>query len=140
MSRILAANAPLTGSRRPTDPDYVTRQYIRHPDRIECSLAIDAEGAVLGFQSLKRASDGNPYDLPQGWGIIGTHISPLAARRGVGAALFAVSRGAAVKAGLSFIDATIANSNAGALAYYQAMGFETWREMESATGKRFRVS
>lgn len=139
MSRILEEIVAATGRARSTDPDFVRRQYLQHPDRIRCSLAVDDSGEVLGFQSLKRAAAGNPYDLPVGWGIIGTQISPRAARRGVGAALFAASRQAAEAAGLPCIDATIGAGNAPALAYYEAMGFREYRRFGEVIGKLYRL-
>ncbi len=57
---------------------------------------------------------GNPYEVEPGWGVIGTHVSPPAARRGVGTALFAASR-------------------------REAMGFRTYRTSARATGKRYEV-
>lgn len=128
MSRVLREIIALTGRVRPHDPAFTLSHYIAGPQGIRCSVAVDSDGAVLGFQSLKRAVAGNPYDVPEGWGIIGTHISPRAHRRGVGKALFAVSREAAIAAGLDRVDASIGADNAVGLGYYEAMGFRTWRE------------
>jgi ribosomal protein S18 acetylase RimI-like enzyme len=94
--------------------------------------------ARLGFQSLLRAAAGNRYDVPVGWGIIGTHIGPRAQRRGVGSALFAASREAALAARLTRIDATIAADNATGLGYYEAMGFRTYRA--GGTGAKSAVA
>ncbi len=128
MSHALREIMALTGRMRPHDPAFTLSNYITAPDGIRCSVAVDDDGEVLGFQSLKRAVAGNRYDVPEGWGIIGTHISPRAHRRGVGRALFAVSRDAAIAAGLARIDATIGADNSMGLTYYEAMGFRTWRE------------
>lgn len=128
MSHVLREIIALTGRMRPHDPAFTLSHYIADPDGIRCSVAVDDEGDVLGFQSLKRAVAGNRYDVPEGWGIIGTHIGPRAHRRGIGRALFAVSRDAAVAAGLTRIDATIGADNPMGLTYYEAMGFRTWRE------------
>ncbi|WP_294235828.1 GNAT family N-acetyltransferase [uncultured Sphingomonas sp.] len=128
MSGVLLDIIALTGRTRPHDPAFTLSHYIAAPDGIRCSVAVDEDGAVLGFQSLKRAVAGNRYDVPEGWGIIGTHIGPRAHRRGVGRALFAVSRQAAIDAGLSRIDASIGADNPMGLRYYEAMGFRTWRE------------
>ena len=83
-----------------SDPGFALNHYIADPDRILCSVAVDDDGTILGFQSLKHAREGNPYGTPVGWGIIGTHVRPTAARRGVGRALFAVSEAAARGAGI----------------------------------------
>ena len=93
----------------------------------------------MGFQSLKRAAAGNRYNVPEGWGIIGTHISPRAHRRGVGTALFASSRKAANEAGLTRIDAAIGANNRMGLRYYEAMGFRTYRESDDIIQKLFEM-
>ncbi|WP_228135981.1 GNAT family N-acetyltransferase [Xanthomonas sp. NCPPB 1128] len=111
----------------PTDLGTVRATYLEHPDRIQCVLAEDADGRVLGFQSLRIARPGNTYDVAEGWGIIGTHVDPRAARRGVGSALFRATCAAARGAALAQIDATIAADNALGQAYYEAVGFRTYR-------------
>lgn len=131
----------LTASGKRTSPDdeaFVRTHYIEDSVKIRCSVAED-DGIVLGFQSLKRAEVGNKWGVEPGWGIIGTHIRPSAARRGVGRALFSVSRMAAKSAGIANIDATIAATNPEALAYYEAMGFRTYRTSEGLICKRFDV-
>lgn len=122
------------GSTRPRGAAVVLRHYIAHPVSLACHVAEDGE-RVVGFQSLKRAAPGNPYDLPVGWGIIGTYVTAGAAGTGVGRALFAASLEAALAAGLDRIDATIGATNAEGLAYYEAMGFRTWRRRGTAIGK-----
>lgn len=101
------------------------------------TVAVDEQDNPIGFQSLIRAWQENPYGVPKGWGIIGTHISPRAHRKGVGTALFSATKIAAEKAGLSKIDAYIRSDNAGALRYYEAMGFQTYREMEDVIQKAY---
>lgn len=131
----------LTAAGKRTSPDdeaFVRRYYIEDRVKIRCSVA-DDDGTILGFQSLKLAEAGNQWDVEPGWGIIGTHIRPSAARRGVGRALFDVTRKAAADAGLSFLDATIAATNPEGLAYYEAMGFRTYRTPEGSICKRFVV-
>lgn len=123
---------------RPDDEDFVRAYYINHPDKICCSVAED-DDVILGFQSLTRARDGNQWGVEPGWGIIGTHIRPSAARRGVGRRLFDVTRLAAGDAGLQHIDASIAAINPEALAYYEAIGFRTYRTPDGTICKRFDV-
>ena len=137
MSIVLAEIIADWKSDRPTSPDHVRAHYVDHPERIECSVALDETGAVVGFQSLRLAVEGNSYDVTPGWGIIGTYVKLDTARRGIGSALFAASRAAALKAGLPAIDATIGADNAKGLAYYEAMGFRTYRETPSAISKRY---
>lgn len=139
MSAILAEILVSWNSQRPSSPQHVVEHYIGSPDRIICSVAIEGAGEILGFQSLKIARDGNPYDLPTGWGIIGTYVVSDAVRKGVGKALFESSRAAALASGLTEIDATIGDKNETALAYYQAMGFETYRTKPGAICKRLVV-
>ena len=140
MGAVLREIIAETGRERPSDPAFVLATYIQNPAGLRCSVAVEEEGgAVLGFQSLTRAVPGNPYDLPEGWGIIGTHISPRAHRRGIGTALFAASRQAAVAAGLDQIDACIGATNETALRYYEAQGFRTHREPGTVVHKAFAV-
>lgn len=129
----------LTASGKRTSPDneaFVRAHYIENPRKIRCSVA-EENGIVLGFQSLIRAEVGNKSGVEPGWGIIGTHIRPSAARRGVGRALFAVSHKAAEDASIEKIDASIANDNPEALAYYEAMGFRTYRTPDGLICKCF---
>ncbi|WP_049644401.1 GNAT family N-acetyltransferase [Candidatus Rhodobacter oscarellae] len=129
-----------SGKRKsPDDEAFVAAHYIDAPGKIRCSVA-DDEGSVLGFQSLQRAEDGNKWGVEPGWGVIGTHIRPSAARRGVGRALFAVSRKAAEVASITAIDATIAADNPEALAYYEAMGFRTYRTSSGLICKCFEIT
>lgn len=139
MSRVLREIIALTGRSRPHDPAFALSHYIAAPDGILCSVAVDDDG-VMGFQSLKRAGASNRYNLPEGWGIIGTHISPRAHRRGVGKALFANSLKAAYEAGLPRIDATIGADNPMGLRYYEAMGFRTYREGDGLVQKLFELT
>ncbi len=125
---------------RPDSPEFALQNYIAPADGILCSVAESEAGAILGLQSLKRASPGNPYRVTSGWGIIGTHISPDAARQGIGKALFVATLDAARDAGLTDIDATIGADNVQGLAYYEAMGFRNYRRMEGAVCKRFTLS
>ncbi|MBN8808607.1 MAG: GNAT family N-acetyltransferase [Sphingomonas sp.] len=135
MGRVLREIVARTGKERPTDVAFVTSRYLADPTSIRCTVAIADDGEVVGFQSLKVAGPGNPYDTPDGWGIIGTHISPRAHRQGVGTKLFAASKRAAFDAGLEKIDAYIAADNPMGLRYYDAMGFRTYREPDGIVQK-----
>jgi ribosomal protein S18 acetylase RimI-like enzyme len=139
MSLVLEAITASTGRTWTSSPEELRRDYVEHPDRVTCCVAVSEGGVVLGFQSLKRVGKGNPYEVEPGWGVIGTHVSPPAARRGVGTALFAASCRSAREAGLAWIDATIARGDPVALGYYEAMGFRTYRTSARATGKRYEV-
>lgn len=136
IAELFAANKRST----PGEPAFVLERYLMHPDEIQCSVAIDDDGTVLGFQSLKFAQETNPYNTPKGWGIIGTHVRPSAARRGVGRHLFSATLAAARTAGLKKIEAYIAADNEAALTFYEALGFRTWRREDGITCKAFDVS
>ena len=123
----------------PSDAEFVRTHYIEHPDNIQCTVVEDEDGSLLGLQILKVASEGNAYRVDVGWGIIGTHVSPDAVRRGVGKALFAVTRKAASDFGLSNIDATIGATNVEGLSYYEAIGFETYKTLDGRVCKCFKV-
>lgn len=140
MSRVLREIIAHTGRQRPHDEAFVIAHYIANPASIRCTLASGDDGDIFGFQSLVRAAPGNRYDVPVGWGIIGTHISPRAHRRGVGRALFQSSREAAERAGLQNIDAYIGADNQTALHYYDAMGFRTYRTPEGVVQKAYSVT
>ena len=140
MSRVLTDIIAVTQRSRPHDQDFVQNNYIANPHGVLCSVAEDGNGEVLGFQSLIRAVEGNKYGVTAGWGIIGTHVSPRAARRGVGKALFAATKLAAENAGLQNIDATIGADNAVGLAYYDSIGFHTYRTGDNTICKRFSVT
>ena len=126
--------------RKDASEAFARARYIANADRVETTVAVDTDGTVLGFQALILAREGNRYGAPPGWGVIGTHIRPDAARRGIGRALFAATKRAAEKAGLPALDALIGADNTEGLAYYDAMGFRDYREEPGAIGKRFELT
>ena len=129
------------GKRRlPADDAFVRDVYISHIDNIACSVVEDEDGTLLGVQVLKLATEGNPYEVAPGWGIIGTHVSPNAARLGVGRKLFVATFAAAEAAGLKKIEATIGAKSPDALSYYEAMGFQTFDNDDARVRKCFEVS
>ncbi|MBF4570855.1 GNAT family N-acetyltransferase [Plantibacter sp. VKM Ac-2880] len=120
----------------PVDVTLIRERYLDVERTVACTVA-DQDGRIVGFQSLKRAWPGNPYGVPSGWGIIGTHIHPGVGRSGVGRRLFAISLSAAKAAGLRHVDASIGADNVGALAYYSAMGFIPYGEKDGVIPHRF---
>ncbi len=140
MSATLSDLAAAGKRTKPSDVAFVLNHYILHPDRIACHVALDGQGRILGFQSLKLARPGNIYAVTPGWGIIGTHIRPDTARRGVGRALFEATRAAALASNLERIDATIGKWNADGLAYYEAVGFRTYERIDGAVRKVFQLT
>lgn len=140
MSRILRRILHVWNSNRPGSAAHVTAHYVEHPDSLCCCVATGSNGDLLGFQSLKIATDGNPYDLPVGWGIIGTYVDARARGKGVGRALFTATLEAAQDARLTVIDATIGASNLAGIGYYEALGFRTYLELDGAVGKKLLLS
>ena len=94
---------------------------------LACLVAEDwATGAPLGFQSLSRDPD-----LPENWADIATFAKRAPTTSGVGTALFAQTRIEARALALTAINAVIRADNRGGLAYYDKMGFETYRIAEA---------
>lgn len=130
----------LAGKRRKRDDtEFALTHYIAHPNRISCFVAEDDAGKLLGFQSLKQAQAGNEYGALPGWGLIGTHIRPSAARRGVGKGLFTATLHAAKGAYVPAIEAFIAEGNAAGLAFYGALGFVEYRRATGAICKSLHL-
>lgn len=135
MGQVLREIIEHTGRQRRNDVEFVMGRYIADPTSVRCTVAIDGSGNIVGFQSLKKAVAGNAYDTPEGWGIIGTHVSPKVHRQGVGRLLFSATREAALQAGLKKIDAYIGADNPSGLKYYDALGFQTYRTPEGIVQK-----
>ncbi|MEJ6394940.1 GNAT family N-acetyltransferase [Gymnodinialimonas sp. 2305UL16-5] len=124
---------------RPSDRAFALSNYVAHPNKIACHVAVADDGTVLGFQSFKLALDGNEYGAPPGWALIGTHIHPDAARCGIGQKLFAATRASAQAAEVPAIEAFIGATNLEGQAYYEAMGFRDYRKAEGAICKCFNL-
>lgn len=122
----------------PVDAALIRERYLDTEYGLACTVA-EQEGRVVGFQSLMRAWPGNPYNVAEGWGIIGTHIHPDAGRSGLGRCLFVKSLETAKAAGLRHIDASIGVGNLPALAYYATLGFVPYREGIDTIPHRFEV-
>lgn len=120
----------------PVDDALIRERYLDTAHEVACTVA-DQDSHVVGFQSLKRAWPGDPYEVTEGWGVMGTHIRPDVNRNGLGRRLFAVSLAAARAAGLRHIDATISADNAPALAYYSAMGCMPYGKRSDVVPHRF---
>lgn len=140
MSDVLEEIKRETGRERDTNPEHVTALYLDNGASILCSVAVDEDGTLAGFQSLIVARKNNVYAVEPGWGIIGTHIRPRYARQGVGAALMAASLAAARAAGITTIDATIPENNRDGRAFYSAMGFRPYRSLAGAVGTRLDLA
>lgn len=139
MSAILTEILTTWGSERARSPEHIRAFYIKHPDQVSCVVAANEAGDILGFQSLKRAVEGNPYDVTSGWGVIGTYVKQGITGRGIGSRLFAATSQSARLSGFHKIDATIGNGNAAGQRYYEAMGFRTYRTKQGAVCKCFTL-
>ena len=84
-------------------------------------VAIEASGRIIGSQSLELYSRSLPSmsHVAQ----LGTFVLPEYRGRGVGRALFAMTRRFAESAGFRKIVIQVRASNAGARAFYRCLGF-----------------
>jgi len=98
------------------DDWFISGQYA-----LACHVA-EADDVLYGFQSLSLYGD-----PPRGWADIATFARIAPKRKGVGTALFAATLREARDLGLKAINATIRADNVSGLAYYEKMGFETYR-------------
>jgi len=120
LNGIVAAGGT-TAHQTPFTTERVLSQYIVRDRGLVCTV-VEVDGKCAGFQSLAWPDeDGQAF--PDGWAIIATFVSPAAAGRGAGRALFAATTDAARAAGVRVIDATIRADNSGGLAFYERMGF-----------------
>jgi L-amino acid N-acyltransferase YncA len=117
LNEIIAAGGT-TAYETPFTPEAFADAHIDGPRVITSIIAEDGDGCPMGFQIL-LASD----KLAPGWGDIGTFARRGSTTRGIGSALFAATRAAAIAAGLKAINATIRADNTGGLAFYARMGF-----------------
>ena len=94
---IIAAGGT-TAHQTPFDPSRLLRHYIAPPGIVSCQVAL-LDDQPVGMQSLQWPDDeGDPF--PEGWAIIASFVSPAAAGRGIGRALFAATANAAQAAGV----------------------------------------
>ena len=112
---------------RPSDLDFARDHYLTSPDLVVSTVAVDETDRVIGLQVVSRVTGENQWGTATGWGMIGTHVHPEAARRGLGRGLFGHTKRAVEASDLPAVDASIGDENAEALAYYGAMGFVTYR-------------
>jgi GNAT superfamily N-acetyltransferase len=117
LSEIIAAGGT-TAYEMPFTPDAFADAHIDGPGVITSMLAEDGDGRPVGFQIL-LASD----NLGPGWGDIGTFARRGVTTRGIGSALFAATKAAAIAAGLTTLNATIRADNTGGLTFYAKIGF-----------------
>jgi hypothetical protein len=103
-----------------------SRIFIDGENCLTCLVAEDARSAMpLGFQALSHYPG-----LPDGWADIGTFARVRPKVPGVGTVLFEHTKAKAAELGLIAINAVIRADNTGGLAYYEKMGFETYKVHE----------
>jgi len=103
----------------PFEPSALARSMLTGPDVICCFVASERSTCtIIGFQTLEKSNT-----LPADIGDIGTFARVGLTKRGVGSALFDVTRVEARNRGLTAINATIRADNRGGLAFYHRLGF-----------------
>lgn len=134
----IVANGGLTSREGPFDGGRMRREFISPRRGISCFVAV-AGSDVRGFQSLEWSDPDWPGEdrLPADWAFISTYVQSGHRQLGIGKALFARTVYAAEAAGVRFIDASIRFENAGALAFYDSLGFEDYRRTAGTVSKRF---
>lgn len=115
----IIARGGTTAHETPLSPEGLAQTYFVGPSVICCHVAIDSDGAVLGFQMLVHSD----RILPN-WGDIATFAKIDTTQRGLGATLFAATRTCASQHGIAGISATIRADNAGGLRFYTRLGFD----------------
>ncbi|WP_425419290.1 N-acetyltransferase family protein [Oricola indica] len=96
--------------------------FFRSQIQISFMVAEASGGDLLGFQVLAAHEK-----LPEDWADIATFARVGSQTSGVGSALFAETLTQARRFELAAINATIRADNAGGLAYYDRMGFVTYK-------------
>ena len=127
LARMLQALTAAGKRTRPSDLVFARDHYLTSPNLVVSTVAVDETDQVIGLQVVSRVTGENPWGTEIGWGMIGTHVHPDAARQGLGRGLFARTRPAIEASDLPAVDASIGDTNEVALAYYGAMGFVTYR-------------
>ncbi|SHH59389.1 GNAT family N-acetyltransferase [Marivita hallyeonensis] len=103
------------------DRDTILGWFAKVPNRSVWHVAEDADGVILGFQSIE------PHpDLPPDACDIATFVKLGQTGLGIGSKLFEASQQAAIGLGYAWINATIRADNTGGLTYYQSRGFEDY--------------
>lgn len=111
-----------TAFERPLTVEAFIDQFFKSQIQISFLVAEAETGELLGFQTLLTHEQ-----LPDDWADIATFARVGAQAAGIGRALFAETVTIARRFGLVAINATIRADNAGGQAYYDAMGFVTYK-------------
>ncbi len=93
----------------------------RNADRASWVVAEDADGRIMGFQWFEP----NPK-LPPEAADIATFARASSAGRGIGTAMFEMTKDRARVLGYGWINASIRSDNRSGLTYYAKMGFQDY--------------
>ena len=96
---------------------------LRHNGHAVYLVARDAEGRLGGYIGW--------WELPEAVSITQVAVAPSARRSGLGSELVNRACRAAVAAGKSSVQLVVRSSNAGAIAFYRAIGFKEVGETRS---------
>jgi hypothetical protein len=97
--------------------------FLTGDDVLVCFVAEEVvSNHVVGFQGLSRNQD-----LPESWSDIWTFTKRVPNFHGAGTALFGKTAIFASDLKLTANNATIRTDNQGGIAYYEKMGFETYK-------------
>ena len=110
-------------------PELQAHVYTLHAAPGHAILVAEGEDAIVGFACLKLVDHpGSPYRLPQRYLDVDEFgVDERSRRQGVGRALFEAVREYAKSQGVSRIELNMWEFNQEALAFYEAIGFSTYR-------------
>ena len=111
-----------TAFENPLRPEEFKAYFLSGTQFISCHVAVGEDGSLLGFQALEC----NPK-LPDGWADIATFARSVPKVPGVGKALFTKTHAHAKASSIAAINATIRADNTSGLAYYEKIGFTTYK-------------
>ena len=121
----IIAEGGTTALERPVTSDDINDWMGRDPDRSAWTVAVDADGEVVGFQWIEPA-DYLPTEATE----IATFVKLGKTGLGIGSALFRATSAAAKRLGYGWINANIRADNEGGLIYYQSRGFRDYDRWE----------
>jgi L-amino acid N-acyltransferase YncA len=111
-----------TALERPFTVEGFVDHFFNQQIQISCFVAEGTEGELLGFQILSFHEQ-----LPEDWADIATFVRTSPRLSGVGTALFTDTVELADKFEINTLNAVIRADNVGGIAYYEKMGFTTWK-------------
>ena len=110
-----------TAFEAPLTTEQFSSKFLTGDDIVSCFVAVGSHDTLLGFQWLQHRKA-----PPKDWGEIATFAKANTAVRGIGTALYSMTRQDALAANLVAINATIRADNVSGLGFYSKMGFEDY--------------